>query len=219
MGTLHRASSLMAEQAREDSLGRLASLLVALPLSMAVMKTRKGKPLSTEQMDDLMRDIRGKMGMLLRGNAPPKEPDPSIVRQLTGLGQRTDMFLSPALSPSERLERWRFDRGVSFPRLPVARVEGSYGPPEIENRLWEARGRPAPKWPNDPIQREASRSVAPNLSVRTTPEGQVGDIIPMLQMKSEWWDPPWEMLSGKDRMSEQDRAWVLYDLMRRGLFP
>ena len=202
----------MAEPERQDSLSRLSSLLVALPLALAAMKYRKGRPHTPEMLDDLTRDIRGRMNMLLQGKAPAKEPDPSIIRQLTSLGQRTDAALNPVLSPEASEAVMRYRRIVPPPSLPVSRVGSAYRSPDFENLLYEARDRPGPRWENTPIQQEVQQYVAPNLLMKTTADDPSG-WLPMLGMKSEWWNPPWW------DMSEKDRTKFLYDLMRKGLFP
>ena len=132
---------------------------MALPLAMAVMKTRKGTPLAPEVMDDLMRDIRGKMGMLLRGNAPPKEPDPNIIRQLTGLGQRAsaapgavDLPITPGMH--------EYQRGVSAPL-----IQGKY---ETDRPLTKLRIRSE----RDPWQLD-----------------EMVGTHPLMEMRSQAWKP------------------------------
>ena len=63
-------------------------LLEFTPLLGMALARRPSGPKQIGSIDDILRDIRARMAMLLRGKAPVREADPEIVRELTKFGQR-----------------------------------------------------------------------------------------------------------------------------------
>lgn len=71
----------------------LTNMQMARPgITAGVMPLR---PKQIGMVDDILRDIRGRMLMLLQGKAPVKEADPDIMRQLVRNSMRYEFVASP----------------------------------------------------------------------------------------------------------------------------
>lgn len=176
-------------------------------ISAAVMPIR---PKQIGSVDEILRDIRGRMGMLLRGNAPVREGDPEIVRQLTGLGQRT--------SPAYSQEPFDLDyqEVVPPPVLPSITMSGSYHPNDVDDAFFRMyRRSPAestirkymtPTWLGLFNSTETPFSFPP--SIREQLVEDIGQ--PLMSMKSEMWPT-----NPNVPIPEK----TLWNLFKKGLFP
>jgi len=149
----------MAQQDTDrNGVGWLAALATMAPL-LAVARSKKGIPLNPEQINTVLQDIRGAMGMLLRGAAPAKKPDPKIIRQLESLGQRASEAF-PTTNPFDPT-RGAYQMAVPYPRLP--------------RRMGIQRLGDLVVQPEQP-------DIVPTLPARFGNQ-------PAVSLKSEWWDP------------------------------
>ena len=156
----------------------LSNLQMTRPgITASVMPIR---PRQMGSIDDILRDIRGRMAMLLQSKAPLKEPDPRIIAQIAranALGTRPyaegqHVNIESSYSPNQILDRW----SASMPRSDIERI------------------RPRTPW---------MQAVAPNLmlSPHSNVMGGFGfGSLPILSMKTDWFGPTpgplasWELM-------------------------
>ena len=150
-------------------------------------------PYSPKQIgttDDILRDISGRMAMLLRAKAPIREADPRIIAQI---GSSNSMRGSGSPPGLESL--WGSSRsGRAAHRF----ISGDYSPSMIDTAF-----RDASDYNIVPLSDTIRRYVANNLDIST---GSTGGTFPVLSMKTDWF--------GKRPTQKQ-----VLELMKRGLYP